>query len=315
MILQRDKTPANVDLNMYHHKQSWFQIARPLTWTGTISPIIVGTTIASYNESVRLDTFFVLIVAAVCVQAAANIWNDYFDFVNGQDKEKWYRQTEGSCEDLTGPAHNQLPYVALGLLVIAAMLGLWLAINSHFIIILIGIAGIFAGYKYSAGGHHSLSALGFGEITAAIFLGFVPVLLVSIIQGQTFNIITLFISILFALLISMMILTNNIRDIHKDEGFRKTIAIRVEKKRALLLLKALSFCCYLLVTILIISHVFPWTTLIVFLAIPIVYQLLHAYRKESSREEQVRGMKLVSQHHWAFSILLIIGLIIGYFIR
>lgn len=301
------------NIQRYHHKQPWFQIARPLTLTGTLSPIIVGTIVASYNGSIHLDRFIVLVLAAVLVQAAANILNDYFDFANGQDADRWHMPMNDMNPD-TGPAHQKLPVAAMGLLSIAAVLGVWLAMNSHFSIILIGIIGIFAGYKYSAGGHKSLSALGLGELTAAIFLGVVPVILSFIVQGQPLSWVAFAIAIPFALLISMMILTNNIRDIDKDEGFRKTIAIRFGKRRAVRLLTGLGVSVYLFVTFLVLIQVLPWTALIMYLALPVAYKLRMSFRKNATRSEEMKGMKTAAQHHWIFSILLIIGMLMGVFI-
>lgn len=264
----------------YHHKQSWWQIMRPLTLTGTINPIIVGTIVASKFGSIHFDRFIVLMIAAVLVQAGVNILNDYFDFADGQDKERWYLPNK-SKKPMAGPQHKYLPFVATGMFIIAASLGLWLAAHSYPIIILIGIIGIYAGYKYSAGGNKSFSALGIGEVTAAIFLGFVPVMLAFIIQGITFGWIAFAIGFLFALLISMMILTNNIRDIHKDEGFRQTIAMRMGEKRSVRLLLILIISVYVGATLLVINQTFPWSALIVYLALPMAYLLINAFNNKT----------------------------------
>ncbi|GFZ89954.1 hypothetical protein GCM10010978_31370 [Compostibacillus humi] len=53
-------------------KLSWLQIVRPLTFSGTISPILAGTGLASLHGEVRLDLLIVLIAAALCVQISAN---------------------------------------------------------------------------------------------------------------------------------------------------------------------------------------------------------------------------------------------------
>src|SRR5690625_842449 len=293
----------------YHHQLSWLQIIRPLTLTGTISPIIVGTIMASYKGPIQLELFIVLLIATVFIQAAVNILNDYFDFANGQDKEKW-RMTDAQ-DETQGPSHSQLLFVALGLLVFAAILGLWLAVHTHYAVILIGIIGIYAGYKYSAGGRRSLSALGLGEVIATIFLGFVPMLLALWVQDQAFGRIAFIVACLFAILISMMILTNNIRDIDKDKEFRQTVAMRMGKRRAVQLLTVLSVSAYVLLVVLVISKILPWMTLIVLFAVPFAFHLRMAFRKSATRLEEIKGMKLVAQHHWLFSLLLIVGMLIG----
>lgn len=306
-LIFKIKTPS------YHHKQSLWKIMRPFTLTGTINPIIIGSFVASKFGVFHIDRFMVLIIAAVLTQSGVNILNDYFDFANGQDLDKWYI-SKNSNHPFAHPKHKHLPLVAVIMFVIAALLGLWLAINSHLITILIGVLGMFAGYKYSAGGKQSFSALGLGEATAAIFLGFIPVLLAYIVQEIKFEWTGFTIGFIFALLISSMILTNNIRDIYKDKGFRQTIAIRIGKNRSVLLLMALITGVYLSGTLLIISQILPPHVLIFYLAIPFAYRLIKALTKNNLNEINVNLMKLATKHHWIFSLLLILGLLINMFI-
>lgn len=298
------------DIKVYGYKQRWLQLTRPLTLTGTMSPIIAGTLAASYNGTVHLPKMIILIIAAVLIQAAINILNDYFDFKNGQDKERWLLLIH-DYENNNAPRHKTLPIVATIMLTIAMVLGIWLAINSQPLIILIGIVGILAGYKYSAGGQRSLSALGLGEVTAAIFLGVVPVMLSFIVQKQSLGWMVFIMAAVFAVNISIMILTNNTRDIEKDKGFRETIAIRIGKRRAVLLLIVLAVSVYVFVTLGVLVSVLPWTVLLVYFAIPVAYQLLKAFRKDNMRAKEMTGMKRAAQHHWLFSGLFIMGMILG----
>lgn len=305
-----NKVLTKSNLNFYYHKHSWWQIMRPLTLSGTISPIIIGTFVASKFGIIHFDRFIVLILASVLIQAGVNILNDYYDFANGQDNEKWNFSIKNN-KIFSKPKHNYLPFVALIMFSFASLLGLWLAIHSHLIIILIGALGIFAGYKYSAGGKQSFSALGLGEATAAIFLGFIPVSLAFIVQNIKFEFVGFTIGFLFALLISLMILTNNIRDIYKDEGFRQTIAIRIGKKQAIKLLIVLIIGVYLIGTLLVVSEILPVSSLIFYFAMPVAFRLVHVFITNDLQEKNVNVMKLVAKHHWVFSLLIILGLLIS----
>src|SRR5699024_12453242 len=68
---------------------SWFQLVRPMTWTGTLSPIIAGSLYAGQLHHFDLTGFILVMLAALFIQSSANMLNDYFDFRNGQDKERW----------------------------------------------------------------------------------------------------------------------------------------------------------------------------------------------------------------------------------
>src|SRR5690625_4446522 len=100
----------------FYYRHSWFQLLRPLTLTGTISPIVAGTIFASYKGQIELKYFFAVLVASLLVQMSVNILNDYFDFQNGQDHEKWVEE-EGLRR---GPAHSSLPIIASVMLFFAA---------------------------------------------------------------------------------------------------------------------------------------------------------------------------------------------------
>ena len=292
----------------FYYRFSWLHLTRPLTFTGTISPVIVGTLFAAYQGSIRFDLFVAMLMASVLIQAATNMFNDYFDLLNGQDKEKWI-VGEG-IESVHGPAHHQLPYAAGALLTAAAIVGLWLAQQSSFWIIPFGVLGILTGYAYSAG-QHSFSSIGLGETVAAIFLGFVPASLAYFIQGYPINLLVFLIALPFALVISTMILTNNLRDFKKDQGFRKTIAIIIGKRMGIRLLTFLLSFVYLLVMAMIYFQIISWYSVAALFAIPLAFRLRWSFRSGASRAEEVKSMKIAALHHWTFSLLFIAGMLFG----
>lgn len=306
-----DKADAAADLthDKYRYRYSWLHLIRPMTLTGTINPVIVGTILAAQYDTVRYDVFTVMLIAAVLVQSATNIFNDFFDFLYGQDQDKWILEHQATSRH--GPFHHKTPYIALSMLGMAAILGLWLAMHSSVWIILVGAIGIIAGYKYSAGKTNSLSAIGLGEGVAAIFLGFVPGTVAFVVQGQLLNGTILAIFSPFALLISSMILTNNIRDIDKDHGFRHTIAIRLGRQKAVQLLTALLILAYVAIIILLVINALPRMSLVTLLASPAAVRLLWSLRRKATRAEEKSSMKWAAWHHWLFSLLLICGLLIG----
>ncbi|GAB3803314.1 1,4-dihydroxy-2-naphthoate octaprenyltransferase [Virgibacillus kimchii] len=293
----------------YLYRSSWFQLMRPLTFSGTISPIMAGTALASLYAPVRWDVFFVMIIAALIVQATANMFNDYFDFKNGQDAEKWKDSGERIDKE---PAHHHIPYAALGMLSVAVILGAWLSMQSSWWVALIGSVSIVFGYLYSAG-KHSLSALGLGELTAAVFLGFVTTILSFVVQGHAVDGYILAIALTFAMLISTMILSNNIRDLQKDQGFRNTLPMKLGRKNAFRFLSILLISIYVWAIFLVIIQIVPWTAILSLLAVPVAIRLRWSYRLKAAREEEIKGMKWAARHHWTFGMLFAIGIWTGGF--
>jgi 1,4-dihydroxy-2-naphthoate octaprenyltransferase len=248
-----------------------------------------------------------MIIAAMIVQATANMFNDYFDFKNGQDQEKWKDAHERKGNE---PAHHSIPYAAISMLSIAVILGAWLSIQSSWWVALIGSVSILFGYLYSAGSR-SLSALGLGELTAAVFLGFVTATLSYVVQGYAIDGYILALALTFALLISTMILSNNIRDLKKDIGFRNTLPMKLGRKNAVRLLSSLLAVIYVWAITLIIANIVPWTAVMSLFAIPVALRLRWSYRRHAAREEELKGMKWAARHHWTFGLLFAVGIWAG----
>src|SRR5699024_9365787 len=188
------------------------------------------------------------------------------------------------------------------LLAVAISIGAWLAIESSWWILPIGIISILAGIKYSLG-THSFSAIGLGECIAFIFLGIVVTVLGYVVQGHALNIDIIMLALPFALLIAAMILTNNIRDIKKDVPFRQTIAILLDKKQSIRLLAIILASTYAIIGASIILGIVPVLGLLTLFASPFAFRLLYAFRKYAPNEEMQQVMKWAALHHWVFGIL------------
>ncbi|WP_160141774.1 prenyltransferase [Salicibibacter halophilus] len=232
---------AMPDSYIYH--SNWFRLIRPPTLTGSVMSITAGTLLAAQYVDFNGMLFVILLITSVIVQAAVNMLNDYFDYMKGQEEGKW-EVLEESAADFRGPHYAQVPYVSIGLMVLVSALTLWLAQESSFWIIPIGVIGLVIGYCYSAG-RRSLSSLGLGEIAAAISLGPLPIMIAVLVQGAPITIETLLYAFPFSLLMASMILTNNIRDIKKDSSTRRTVPIRIGRKNAIRLLLVILTATYI----------------------------------------------------------------------
>jgi 1,4-dihydroxy-2-naphthoate polyprenyltransferase len=291
----------------FSYRFSWLHLMRPLILSGTISPILVGTGIAASVGSIRYDIFFALLVAAILVQSSANLFNDYFDFKHGQDQEKW---AESYGREHHRPMHSDIPYIAVSMIMVAVLLGAWISSEASWMIALVGTISIIAGILYSAG-KHSFASLGLGELVAAVFLGMVTTILGYVVQGHTIDLPILLVALTFALLISVMILTNNIRDLQKDQGFRYTLPMRLKKKNAVRLLTVILWSMYSWVVVLIFYQIVPITALLVFVAVPIARKLRASFQSTATRADEIAAMGIAAKHHWVFGLLFAVGIWLG----
>lgn len=295
-------------IDSYRYRSSCLQLIRPLTLSGTIGPIFVTTAYVGNLGSIRWVNFILVLVASLLVQMAINVYNDFFDFKNGQDTDKWVSEKDSLAS--YSLKYTTLPVIARTMLVFASFIGIWLSIQNGFWLAVIGVISIIVGILYSAG-KHSLASIGLGEVTGALCLGFVVTFVAYIVQGYVIDLPIIMIAVLFSLLIALMILTNNIRDRKKDIGYRKTIAIKIGYKWAKRLLSTLLVAVYLGLIVLIVWGVVPVASFIALAAVPFAIRLRWSFRLGALPKEELNAMKLAALHHWAFSILLTIGIFIG----
>lgn len=304
MAVSKLKIDKEQQYETYVFRFSWFNLTRPLTLSGSICPVLAGTALAAKIGPIHVNLLIALLMTVLFVQAAINMLNDYFDFKKGQDRDRWIQVVKPTSG---GPFHHAIPFAACTLLVLAGLLGLWIALQSSFWIMTIGAFGFILGFMYSAG-PKPLCSIGLGEIVASVVFGPVPVAIALIVQGVPIDARILAVAIPFSFLIASMILTNNIRDIKKDEGFRRTLAMMLGRKNAANLLTILLIMAYLSVFALIYLTIIPLPAALVILALPIAFRLRWCFRAGAQRKNEINGMKVAAYHHWAFGSLFAIGL-------
>lgn len=280
----------------YQYHSNWFRIIRPVTLTASIMPVTAGTLLASQIVEFSLLRFVVLLVTSVLIQAAVNMLNDYFDFMKGQEEGKWHDKSL-SPHFLT-PQYRQVPYVSIVLVAVASILTLWLAAESSFWIIPLGVTGLVLGYCYSAG-QRSLSSLGLGEVAAAVCLGPLPLIIAMLVQGASAGWGILMFPIPFSLLMATMVLTNNIRDIEKDSSTRRTVAIRIGREKAVYLLTAILILTY-------IASLLIYASAWVLLSLPVAIALVHRFYQPDGQNH----MGLAALHHAIHSLVIILAIML-----
>ncbi|MER2115013.1 MAG: 1,4-dihydroxy-2-naphthoate polyprenyltransferase, partial [Solibacillus isronensis] len=67
----------------------WWHLTRPHTLTASFVPVLLGTSMAlSINhETIHFGLFFAMLIASMLIQAATNMFNEYYDYKLGLDNE------------------------------------------------------------------------------------------------------------------------------------------------------------------------------------------------------------------------------------
>ncbi|MFC0523927.1 1,4-dihydroxy-2-naphthoate polyprenyltransferase [Pontibacillus salicampi] len=288
--------------------QVWWRLLRPHTLTAAFVPVFVGTALASLEESVNVMLFLAMLLASILIQAATNMFNEYYDFVRGLDTEESIGIGGAIVRDGIHP--NKILYLALSFFGIAILLGVYICIATSWWIAAIGAISMAFGYFYT-GGPYPIAYTPFGEIVSGFFMGTVIIGISYYIQTLSITGTVILVSIPVALLIGAILLANNIRDLEGDkENGRKTMAILLGHDRAVIFLSVLFSSAFGTVILLILFSILPIWSLIVGLSAPKAIKAVNGFADNESPIKMLPAMKFTAQTNTIFGFLLGISLLL-----
>ena len=284
-----------------------WKMTRPHTLTATFAPVILGTVMALAVTDIDWVMLAAIMSACLCLQIATNLFNEYYDFKRGLDTADSVGIGGGIVRHGLKPS-NVLT-VAFVLYGIAAILGVYICMNSSWWLVAIGIFGMAVGYLYT-GGPLPIAYTPFGELFAGVLMGSGFVLISYFVQTGTITWDSVLISLPIAILVGAINMSNNIRDIEEDIiGGRKTLAILLGRDRAITTLMIAFIVSFAWIVGLIVAGIIsPWG-LIVFLGIKKPIEAIRAFR--IGKEQMRVAMKSTALTNTIFSFLLAIGLFIA----
>ena len=270
----------------------WMKELRAPFFTATIVPVLLGTTIAWYDAGIFNITRFVLtLIAALCLDAGTNMINDYFDYRSGCDLHPQYKKFStpffgGSRLLPEGILKPRDVFVAAILSFgLGGTLGVFLAFEVGWVVVLIGFVGVFSGYFYT-----KLASRGMGEFF--VFLNAGPLVVIGsyYVQAQTLTTQPIVASLPIGLLIASVLWINEVPDSQADRAAGKnTLVVRLGKKKAIDVYAALMIAPYAFIGLGAISNLIPTCSFVAFLTLPIALRAIRI-----ARENYEEASKLVS---------------------
>ena len=290
----------------------WWHLTRPHTLTASFVPVFLGTTIALTieGEMINFPLFFAMLVASMLIQAATNMFNEYYDYKLGLDNE--HSVGIGGTIVRHGVAPSTIMAIALSFYGIALLLGIYICAMSSWWIAAVGLVCMLIGYLYT-GGPYPIAYSPFGELVSGTVMGMGIVLIAFFIQTKTITLEAILLSVPSMILVGAIMLSNNIRDIVGDtEGGRKTMAILVGRHNAVYILSLFFIVSYLWIVGLVIIEDITYWALIVLLSIPKPIKAIDIFRHKKEPLEVMPAMKFTAQTNTMFGFLLAVGLLINY---
>ncbi len=205
--------------------KTWTLAARLPTLPAAAVPVLVGSGAAQAAGDFNVAVFFVALAAALLIQMGTNFANDVFDFERGADTDERLGPPRVTQSGMLSPRDVRAgTAVAFGT---AALLGLYLVWVGGWPILAIGAASILAGLAYTGGpwpfGYHGL-----GDAFVFVFFGLVAVCGTYYLHTGDVSGISLAAGSVVGLLITAILVVNNLRDRATDERTgKRTLAVRL----------------------------------------------------------------------------------------
>lgn len=308
--MSHDKIDIKEALNEKEGFQIWWRLLRPHTLTASFVPVFVGTMFALIHDNTfHVGLFLAMLVASILIQAATNMFNEYYDYVRGLDTEKSVGIGGTIVRDGVAPKTVlQLAFIFFG---IAILLGIYICIESSWWIAVIGAASMVIGYLYT-GGPIPIAYTPFGELFAGLLMGTVIIAISYYIQTLMITKDVILVSIPIAIFIGAILLSNNIRDLDGDKkSGRKTIAILIGRKNAIIFLAMMFFVAYAITASLIFTGILPVWSLITFLSLKKAVDVIKGFIGKTKPLDMMPAMVATGKTNSIYGFLLGVSLILG----
>lgn len=256
-------------------------------------PVLLGSVLAAYFSESDFSIFiFVLcLTGMILFQAAANILNDYYDYIKGLDTQIF----PGSGAIVRGLfSATQARRAAFFLFFIAILIGLLVAFLRSYWIIPIGAIGLAIAVLYSAT-NFALKYLALGDIAIFFVFGILGTLGAWTAQAGAPALLPAFLAIPLGLLIVGILHANNWRDSAVDlgRGFQ-TIASLLGNRGSERYYRFLLLAPYFFIVLFFIAPFFsqqlptqPVSSFIVFFSLPHAWTLLRRIKNKRSKDEPI----------------------------
>jgi len=286
-------------------RRAWLIGIRPASLSASIGRVLVGTATANRLQVQRPAAFVAALLAAMLIQIGTNFANDAFDFQSGADTPDRLGPRRLVLSGAVSPRGALIgACVVFGL---AAVLGIYLISVGGWPILVIGVLSIASGLLYT-GGPWPLGYHGLGDLFTFIFFGPVAVIGSAYLQTLDVRPAAVLASIPVGLLVTAILIVNNLRDIDTDRAVGKmTLAVRMGARATRVYYAAFVLGAYLFPPIILLTLnrspfvCLPWLTL------PTAFS---AVRTVATSEGPALNLMLrrTGRLNLAFGLLLALGL-------
>jgi 1,4-dihydroxy-2-naphthoate polyprenyltransferase len=288
--------------------KAWLLAARVSTLPAAATPVIVGTAVGAGIASFKVGPFIGAFLAAVLIQIATNFANDYADHARAADTPDRLGPTRATSAGLISPeAMKRATFLTFGL---AMLIGVYLITVGGWPILVIGILSILFGLAYT-GGPFPLAYNGLGDVAVFIFFGLIAVGGSSYLQTGTLDGLAIAAAVPIGLLITAILVINNLRDIHTDaRAGKRTLAVIIGERATRVQYISFLVIAYLFpIGLWLMGSAGPWVMLS-WLSLPLGFTLARMVGRGLSGRPLNLVLKRTGQLLLLYGVLLAIGFLL-----
>jgi 1,4-dihydroxy-2-naphthoate octaprenyltransferase len=286
--------------------------ARPRTLPAAIAPVLVGTMAAVFATSgdrFRVGAFAAALLGSVFIQIGTNLANDYSDAKRGADSVDRLGPVRVTAAGLVAP---QRVLVATWVAFAAAIAcGAYLTAVAGPLILVVGVLSIAAGVLYT-GGPRPYGYEGLGELFVFLFFGLVAVNGSYYVQLERLDGLPFGLSISVGLLVSAILVVNNLRDIETDARVgKRTLAVRLGRERTRRLYRGFLVVALLVLPVTLLAWSGPAASLLGLLVVPLALRLDLIVRTRTDGPSLNDALAKTGALVGIFSLLVSLGLLLS----
>lgn len=244
-----------------HSLKDWLIAVRPWSFPASAMPVIVTLAYLYWAYGViDWKNGVLALVGIIIFHASGNAWSDYFDFERGVDRADTFgvkTLTSGQFMPL------EIRNLAIGLMVPAVAIGLWLVVRTGLPLLWVGVCGAICSLLYPW-----LKYRAFGDFVIFVAYAILPTLGISYITVGKFLPDLLLIIVPVGLITVAILHANNTRDIETDVRAKiSTLAMKLGKKTDVLLYIFEVIFPFLWILGCVVLGYFPWWSLLTMLGL------------------------------------------------
>jgi 1,4-dihydroxy-2-naphthoate polyprenyltransferase len=286
----------------------WWLAIRPKTLPAAAASVIVGTALAWHDKAFALGPALAALAIALLLQIGSNLANDVYDDERGADTADRLGPTRVTQSGLLSRA--QVKNGMKAVFGLALMLGFYLTFMRGWVVLAIGAVAILSAIAYT-GGPWPLGYHGLGEVFVFLFFGVTAVVGTYWVQVGQVTAAAWLMSVPLGLLITGIIVVNNLRDIEQDRiAGKRTVTVRIGVTATRIEYAACVAGAYLAVTAGVVTGILPLWALLVWLSAPVAYRTSLVVFLEAGRPLNA-ALAGTGRLTLLFSVLFAIGLAIA----